>query len=428
MSAPSGPDATVIRARAARAVHAARHRGIRLEASLGADAAPLLTELAYGACRHYFSLAAQVDARLARPLKPRDEVLHALLVIGAYQLRHTRIPPHAAVSETVTATHQLRRPWAKGLVNGALRRLAEAPAPATAADATQRWDHPAWMLSAFEAAWPADCPALFRANNSRAPMALRVNATKISASAYRKRLDAAGRKHRQGLTPETLVLDAPTRTQTLPGFADGLVSVQDEGAQLAATLLPAAPGARMLDACAAPGGKAFHFQERHPHVAVTALDANAERLAHLRAESRRLGHPLHAIVTGDATARCWWHGEPFDAILVDAPCSGTGTLRRHPDIKVSRVAEDVTRAAAQQRAMLDNLWPMLSRGGTLLYCACSILPEENDAVVQGFVDATPDAAVAPIAAAWGQATACGRALLPTCGGPDGFFYARIEKR
>ncbi len=415
-----------LRARAALAVHAARRRGVRLETSLGTDAPALLTELAYGACRHYHSLAGCVDARLARPLKRRDLALHALLVVGAYQLRHTRIPAHAAVSETVAATAHLRRPWAKGLVNATLRHLLRsAPAPASAA---QRWDHPEWMLTAFEAAWPADCPRLFQANNSRAPMALRVNVAKVSVAAYRQRIGAAGLTHRQGLTPATLVLDAPQRAATLPGFQDGCVSVQDEGAQLAATLLPAQPGARMLDACAAPGGKAFHFQERHPDARVTALDADPQRLDHLRDEARRLGHQLADTLVGDATARNWWAGEPFEAILVDAPCSGTGTLRRHPDIKVSRGAAAVTHAAAKQRAMLDNLWPMLSRGGTLLYCVCSILPEETDTVVTTFAAATPDAAVTPIEADWGRPTAAGRALLPTCGGPDGFYYARIDKR
>ena len=424
MAAPSQQPAQ-LRARAALAVHAARWRGVRLETSLGAQAPALLTELAYGACRHYHSLAGCVDTRLARPLKRRDLALHALLVVGAYQLRHTRIPPHAAVSETVAATAHLRRPWAKGLVNATLRHLLRtAPAPANAA---QRWDHPEWMLTAFEAAWPADCPTLFQANNSRAPMALRVNVAKVGVATYRERLGAAGLTHRQGLTPATLVLDAPTRADTLPGFHDGCVSVQDEGAQLAATLLPAPPGGRMLDACAAPGSKAFHFQEQHPRVHVTALDADPERLDHLRDEARRLGHRLADAIVGDATSNGWWDGEPFDAILVDAPCSGTGTLRRHPDIKVSRSAAAVTRAAAKQRAMLANLWHMLSPGGTLLYCVCSILPEETDAVVTSFARATPDAVVKPINAAWGRPTAGGRMLLPTCGGPDGFYYARIDK-
>ena len=426
MSALSSRDPATLRAGAARAVHAARRRGVRLEASLAADAPPLAFELAYGACRHYYSLAALVDARLERPLRRKDEVLHALLVVGAYQLRHTRIPPHAAVSETVAAVQPLSRPWAKGLVNATLRRLPAAAPPA--ASRTERWDHPEWMLRAMEDAWPEDCPALFRVNNSRAPMALRVNTRRTAVHAYRERLDAAGIRHRPGLTTEALVLAAPCRARTLPGFDAGWVSVQDEGAQLAAHLLPAKPGARLLDACAAPGGKAFHCQERHPDAAVTALDADGQRLAHLRAEGRRLGHPLAATIVGDATTADWWDGAPFDAILVDAPCSGTGTLRRHPDIKLSRAAKDVASAAAQQRAMLHNLWPMLSPGGALLYCACSILPEETDAVVGGFAQATPSAAIQPIEAAWGRPSAAGRVLLPTCGGPDGFFYARIDKR
>ena len=419
---PSPPE---IRARAALALNAAR-RGKGLETLLGAHAPPLLAELAYGACRRYFSLCAEVDARLAQPLRERDQVVHELLLVGLYQLRHTRIPAHAAVSETVAAAHRLKRPWARGIVNAVLRRLAASPSRQPCGPC-ERWDHPGWMVRAFTAAWPEDCPELFAANNARAPMALRVNVVRTSVPAYRRALDAAGFTHRSADAPAALVLDAPARADTLPGYADGLVSVQDEAAQLAATLLPPSNGNRLLDACAAPGGKTFHLMEAHPHARVTALDLSPTRMQRLCDEAARLGHRVAHTVTGDATESTWWDGEPFDGILLDAPCSGTGTLRRHPDIKVSRRAADASRAAQQQRAMLDNLWPMLSRGGALLYCTCSILPEENDAVVSSFLRTTRDATPMPIDADWGRPTPCGRALLPTPGGPDGFYYSRLRK-
>ena len=424
MPQPNGLSPSQIRARAALALHAVECRRKPLDALLGATPPPLLMELAYGACRRYFSLRAEVDARLARPLRARDQMIRALLVIGLYQLRHTRIPAHAAVAETVAAAAALKRPWARRLANAVLRRLAEAPAPTCAA---QRWDHPDWMLRAFAAGWPQDCPGLFEANNARAPMALRVNVARTSVAAYRRALDAAELSHRVGLAPATLVLDAPIRTDALPGYADGLASVQDEGAQLAATLLPLRAGERLLDACAAPGGKAFHLLEAHPNARIVALDASAARAQTLRDEGKRLGHRLAHVWEGDATSAQWWDGAPFGAILLDAPCSGTGTLRRHPDIKVSRRSADVARAAQLQRAMLDNLWPMLSRGGALLYCTCSILPQENDAVVKGFLQNQADAALAPLNARWGRRTPFGRALLPTPGGADGFYYARLRK-
>ena len=423
MPPPDAPSPPEIRARAALALSAVK-RGRHLETLIGANAPPLLSELAYGACRRYFSLCAEVDARLTQPLRERDAVVHALLVVGLYQLRHTRIPVHAAVAETVAAASRLKRPWARALVNAVLRRLAAAPSP-TPCSPSQRWDHPGWMLEAFTAAWPEDCPSLFAANNARAPMALRVNVARTSVPAYRNILDAAGFAHRSTSAPATLVLDAPARAETLPGYGDGLVSVQDEAAQLAATLLPS--GNRVLDACAAPGGKTFHLVETHPNTRITALDASPARMQRLLDEAARLGHRVARTVTGDATESTWWDGAPFDCILLDAPCSGTGTLRRHPDIKVSRLAQDAARAARQQQAMLDNLWRMVSSGGTLLYCTCSILPEENDAVVGGFLRTRPDATPIPIDADWGRPTQCGRAVLPTPGGPDGFYYARLRK-
>ena len=415
-----------IRASAARAIDAVRRRGRALDEALQPGIDPLLAELAYGTCRRYYSLCSEVDAALDRPLRARDQDLYALMLVGAYQLRHTRIPDHAAVSETVAAARQLRKPWARRLINGVLRRISRTQRAPPASKAG-RWDHPEWLIDALHAAHPQACPELLSINNSRAPMALSVNRTKTSVEEYRALLDTEAMQHRPGLVPDAIVLETPTPTAKLPRFDDGWISVQDEGAQLAAWLLDHAPGASVLDACAAPGGKAFALLARDPTLELTALDRSESRLVVLRRESDRLGHRFANVLVGDATADGWWDGRPFDAILLDAPCSGTGTLRRHPDIKVSRRPEHVARAAERQRALLANLWPMLSSGGTLLYCTCSILPDENDDVVTDFVNATPDVSVRTIQTSWGRATETGRVLLPSVDGPDGFFYALLCK-
>ena len=436
-NAPRVPPAD-IRARAARAVHAVRHQRRPLDALLGPGTPPLVRELAYGTCRHYFSLRGAIDARLSQPLREREQDVYALLLVGLYQLRHLRIPDHAAVSETVAAARLLGKPWARGLVNGVLRSAVRTPArtPAPTPTDEERWEHPAWMIEALREAWPEDHEALLEANNTRAPMAVRVNRAKNDVMAYGAMLDADGLAHRPGLAPNSLVLEAPVPATRLPGHDKGWVAIQDDAAQLASAVLsdglPHATahteGTRVLDACAAPGGKTFALLEGHPSLALTALDASGDRLDRLRMEAERLGHGAVHVVRGDATGTAWWDGTPFDAILLDAPCSGTGTLRRHPDIKVTRTAGDVRGASRLQGAMLASLWQVLSRGGTLLYCTCSVLPEENDAVIEGFLAATPDASPTPIHATWGRATTHGRILLPSKGGPDGFYYARLAKR
>ena len=258
-------------------------------------------------------------------------------------------------------------------------------------------------------------------------MALRINRAKIAPGRYRAQLDAAGIRHRAGMTADCVVLQRPMPARELPGYRRGWVAVQDEGAQLAAAILNPPAEAAVLDACAAPGGKAFHLLEREPSLAVTALDRDAARLDHLRRESLRLGHSFRRVVAGDATSAAWRDGGSFDAILLDVPCSGTGTLRRHPDIKVNRRPDGLARTVERQRALLAGVWPTLSCGGTLLYCTCSILPAENQDVVAGFLKQNPDAAARPIRADWGRDAGHGRLLLPAKDGPDGFFFALIDK-
>ena len=413
-----------LRAKAAHAL-AAVHRGRALRDVMEPGAPPLLTELAYGACRRFYSIRDEVDACLKRPLRKSDQDVYALLMIGAYQIRHTDVPVHAAVSETVAAASALRKPWARPLINAVLRRIAWT-VPSRSSDEA-RHDHPQWLIDALQAAHPGACPGLFEVNNSRAPMALRVNRARTDPRRYRSELDAASIAHRPGIAPESVILERPVPARKLPGFDLGWVAVQDDGAQLAAGLLDPPPRGAVLDACAAPGGKTFHLLEREPSLRVTALDQGQNRLAYMKRDARRLGHSLDRIICGDATGNAWWEGEPFDAVLLDVPCSGTGTLRRHPDIKVNRRPDALATTIRLQRALLAGVWPTLSYGGTLLYCTCSILPAENQDVVTAFIRHTPGAKARAIAADWGREAGPGRLLLPCRDGSDGFFFALIDK-
>ena len=383
----------------------------------------LVFELVHGSLRHYLSLSEALKPRLRRPIK--DAEVEAGLVVGAYQLLHTRVKPYAAVSACVDGVRVLGKSSASGLVNAVLRSLVRSPpdAPATRAGITE---HPAWLAERIETDWGERADEVMEANNGRAPMALRINARIASATEYAALLRAANIDFRPGAFPETLVLTRATARSSLPGFADGLVSIQDENAQIAAHLVAPEPGERVLDACTAPGGKAFHLAEQAPSCQLTAIDSDATRLAFAGTEAERLGHQVR-FLQGDATKQDWWDGEPFHRILVDAPCSGTGTLRRRPDIKLHRTPADVRSHASQQGAMLDAVWRTLRPGGTLVYCTCSILAEENDDVVAAFLDRTSNATAPTISAAWGHPTSHGRQTLPAPGKGDGFYFARLVK-
>jgi 16S rRNA (cytosine967-C5)-methyltransferase len=426
------------RAEAARLLHrVVSGRQTTDQAVAPAELTPLTQELVYGSLRHHFSLHRAVHAALHRPLNPKDQELESLLVVGAYQLFHTRVPDHAAISETVEACALLGRPWAKGLVNAVLRSCARSGAP------EHSFEHPPWLEAALRSDYP-EPEKLMAANNQRAPMSIRINLARTTVAEYLTSLAGAGIASRPAepgdtdgvpaadeviwLGPETRVLMTPVASRQLPGYAEGLVSIQDAGAQLVAHLLAPTPGDRLLDACAAPGGKLFHLLERHPGSQWTALEKNSRRLAQLNQEAERLGHRnRYQSVEGDATNRDWWDQQPYQQILVDAPCSGTGTLRRHPDIKLLRRAEEIAPVADLQARLLDNLWGVLAPGGKLLYCTCSILSAENDAVVGRFLQQHADAVSEPLRLATGRGTRHGWQLLPTAPDTDGFYFARMSK-
>lgn len=392
----------------------------------------LLQELCYGTLRWYPALDVLLGELLAKPLKAKDAEITALLAAGLYQLREMRTPDHAAVNETVAACQALKRPWAKGLANGILRRyLRERDSLEASLQANPAFTsaHPDWLRSALASAWPAQAEELFAANNARPPFTLRVNRSKTTRADYLALLAAQGIDAQAApFADNGIYLAEATTIDRLPHFAEGWASVQDEAAQLCAPLLAPQAGERLLDACSAPGGKTCHLLEYQPDLAdLVALDVDAERLERVADNLARLGLKA-TLVAADATATDkWWDGSAFDRILLDAPCSASGVIRRHPDIKLLRQPEDIDRLAAIQLRLLDALWGTLKPGGRLLYTTCSVLPAENDQVVLAFLDKQHDARQVQIPAAWGIATSAGRQCLPQPGGNDGFYYALLEK-
>lgn len=394
----------------------------------------LLQELCYGTLRWYPQLHYLLSRLLDKPLKVREQQIQALLLIGLYQLLYLRVPEYAAIAETVAAARRLGKPWATGLVNAVLhnfQRRRTAWLAELEQDVTLKSAHPAWLLDCLQADWPNDWQAIVAANNARPPYSLRVNVMRLSRQAYLKRLADVGIQAAPApYTTAGVVLETACRdVAQLPGFQEGLVSVQDTAAQLTAGLLDLQPGLRVLDACAAPGGKTGHILETQPDLArLLALDIDAARLLRIRENLDRLGLKAR-LIAGDAlNPSTWWDGLAYDRILVDAPCSATGVIRRHPDIKVLRQATDIQALAARQRALLERLWPLLTSGGLLVYATCSVLKRENESVVADFLATHADAREHPIAAEWGQQRPYGRQILPGEAGMDGFYYACISKK
>jgi 16S rRNA (cytosine967-C5)-methyltransferase len=386
----------------------------------------LLGALVFGALRWHHRLEWQSARLLAKPLKQGQLELGALLRIGLLQLQQMRIPEHAAVSATVDAAALLGQRDAAPLVNAVLRRFQRergALDAALAGDDEARLSHPRWLLEQLARDWPDDWDRICTANNSPAPMWLRVNERRTTRADYLARLAAAGLAARPDAEVATaVVLEAPQGVEALPGFAAGEASVQDVAAQRAAGLLDLAQGQRVLDACAAPGGKTCHILESCPGLAeVWALDRDAARLDRVRANLDRLGLAAR-LVEGDATdPKAWWDGRLFERILLDAPCSAVGVIRRHPDIKVLRRPQDVARAVALQARLLRALWPLLAPGGRLVYATCSVLRTENDAQIADFL-AGAESSEGP-----GTAQLSGCQSLPGDADGDGFYYACLLK-
>ncbi|MGB1010337.1 MAG: 16S rRNA (cytosine(967)-C(5))-methyltransferase RsmB [Thiolinea sp.] len=387
--------------------------------------------LCFGSLRWHGRLGAILRQMLAKPLKKADKDIECLLRLGLYQLLYQRTPDHAAVNETVAAARKLKKPWAGGLINGVLRRfLREQEDVLARADEqeTAQYSFPPWLAERLKAAWPDDWQDVMQESNQQAPMILRVNQQRLSTAAYQQKLLSKGiNAEFMPDVDSALILEQAVPVSDLPGFVDGEVSVQDGAAQLAAGLLQCEAGQKVLDACAAPGGKTCHILERYQGLEVLALDSSAGRLKQVSENLRRL--KLSAKLEADDAANIinWWDGVLFDRILLDAPCSATGVIRRHPDIKLLRKDKDIAQLQQQQQTLLRALWQTLRPGGLLLYATCSVLPEENNHQVQAFLHETPDAEHQEIKADWGRRLSVGRQILPGDGGMDGFYYALLKK-
>jgi 16S rRNA (cytosine967-C5)-methyltransferase len=431
-----------LRAAAAKVVDAVVVHGRSLDGALEehessvdpADQA-MLRMLCYGTLRNHFRLRADIAKLLDRPLKARDSVIESLLAVGLFQLSDTRVPDHAAVSISVDSARMLRRPKYAGLINAVLRNyLRQDLANAEPEDDESRFNHPQWFIDALREDWPEDWQRILEANNDRAPMWLRVNRKRLTAGAYLQRYAEPedGHELKSGFV-HAIRLASPLPVARLPGFADGDVSVQDAAAQIAAPWLLMHGGMRILDACAAPGGKTGHLLElASPDSTLTAIDVDEERLEGVDENLERLGLSAK-VLAGDASKPGqWWDGRRFDRILLDAPCSGTGVIRRHPDIKVLRKASDIDALASRQTAMLEALWPLLQPSGRLLYVTCSVLSAENDAVVGDFLARHGNAHEDRVLPNYNirdlmVEKTCGFQVLPGSEGLDGFYYACLER-
>lgn len=420
------------RGQAARALARVIGGGRSLDEALPGSAEPGTRALVYETLRLGHRLDFMLGKLLRKPIKPDDADLHALLLAGLCELTRFSAPDYAVVDGVVEATRKLDKPWAAKLANAVLRnflRGRDGLEAEAGRDPAASVSHPAWLAKAIRADWPDEAGAIFAANNDKGPMWLRVNTRRVSVDDYRTRLAEAGiAVAAAGPVPEALMLQRPVEVAELPGFAQGQVSVQDAAAQLAAHLLDLQPGFRVLDACCAPGGKTGHILEHVPEgTRLTAVEKDAGRLDRVRENLQRLGLDTELVAGDAARPDAWWDGEPFDRILLDAPCSGTGVIRRHPDIKWLRRASDIAAHAELQSRLLAALWPLLAPGGHLLYATCSILEAENAGRIEVLLAERTDAGAVPLPEILGTARGAGRQVLPGEGGMDGFFYALLAK-
>lgn len=402
-----------------------------LPAALAAASAQdrgLLQALAFTACRH-----ALLYRVLLKPLlqKNTPTLVEALLLIGLAQLRDLRIPDHAALSETVNAARELGQDRVTGLINAVLRRYLREKDLLEAQAAYATHAHPEWLKTALEKDWGREkAAALMQANNQEGPLTLRINTRQVTRESYTAQLQAQEIAATPcALSPVGIRVQDISDVRTLPDFTHGAVSVQDEAAQLSALLLDAQPGMRVLDACAAPGGKTAHILEATPDLNLTALDISPERCLRIEENLQRLqlqdAEKIKVRAADAADTNAWWDGKVFDRILLDAPCTATGVIRRHPDIKLLRRQSDVSATVKLQASLLEALWPLLAPGGILLYATCSLLKAENEQQIAAFLQKTATARELAISAEWGEARPQGRQLFTDA--TDGFYYALLRK-
>mgnify|MGYP002884355686 CR=1 FL=1 len=387
----------------------------------------LFRSLSYGIVRWHYRLEWQVEQLITKNLNPNDKKLKSLLRLGLFQLQFTRIPHHAAVSETVNTAEILGISKTKGLVNAVLRRFLrerEKIDTSLCKDPQAFTSHPKWMVDLIKKDWPDSWKAIINENNLQAPMWIRVNERKVKISDYLCLLEKNFLEYEYILENNLLRLKKPIPAKLLPNYEKGWVSIQDGAAQLAFNYLDIKSGDRILDACAAPGGKSAHILEACKDIKeLVSVDINNNRLDTMRENLDRLGLKPK-IICGDACSPTdWWDGNLFDKIILDAPCSSIGVIRRHPDIKVLRNKKDIENVACLQENLLKSLWPLLKPGGTILYSTCSIIYKENQERVTKFVNEISDAY-------FNEEIFGGesyRQILPGENNMDGFFYSSIKK-
>lgn len=387
--------------------------------------------LAYGVLRWQVPLAWLESQLLGKPLKHKDRDISRLVWLGLFQLWQDRTPDHAAINETTQCARELGKTWAVNMVNAVLRRFQREQEQLLSqlAAVPEHWAHPPWLLAAIQRDWPQQWPAILEANNQAPPLWMRVNQRRATVNEVEASLATAGfSTQRNAFASEALWVSPAAGVDDLPGFAAGLFSLQDAAAQLAAGLLDVKAGMRVLDACAAPGGKTCHLLEQTAGIELIALELHPNRLRRVQENLDRLALQCELRAADATEPGGWWDGKAFDRILLDAPCTATGVIRRHPEIRHLRQADQVGEAARLQQKLLQQLWPLLAPSGMLLYATCSLLQDENSNQIKDFLADHSDAQELVITAEWGQAAVHGRQILPGEGNMDGFYYACLQKR
>ena len=387
----------------------------------------LARELSFGYCRWYFALRKLLEGRLQKPLRERDRDLEIILLLGLYQLLVMKTEAHAAVNETVQLAVGQKKAWARGLINAVLRGVIRDGIEFDQQAGSEAY--PEWMRKRMESDWGERAESLMHLGNQRPPLTLRVDTRQIGVDEMIARLGEAGvEAHRHARVECAIELPVPCDVTALPGFSQGLLSVQDAAAQLAATLLPRKPGARVLDACAAPGGKAIHLLQACDDLDLEVVDSSEPRLERLRQNLARINGTARILLGDAGNPRDWFDGAAYDLILADVPCSASGVLRRHPDIKLLRRESDIMPMLALQRKIVDALWQLLKPGGSMLYCTCSVFREENEFQIEEFVGRHADCVETGFAGAdWGEARPAGRQILTGSDNMDGFYYALLTR-
>ncbi len=415
------------RVSAARILQSVIYNGQSLSAALVGNDSPLVSDLCYGSLRWHEPLSALINILMSKSLKKKDKDIECLIRVGLYQIIYQKTPDHAAVGETVNALKGLKKPWAKNLVNAVLRNFLRGQEKLKKEMVTEdpaKYAFPQWLIDRIKKAWPDNWEEILIQSNLRSPMTLRVNLNHQSRDEYLQQLaDTKIEAEPLKGVATAVKLVKPHNVSELPGFSKGFSSVQDGAAQLAGILLDCKAGMQVLDACAAPGGKTGHILESAKNLQVIAVDNSELRMKRVSENLERLNLKATLVVADTLDIEAYAKNIMFDRILLDAPCSATGVIRRHPDIKVLRRNSDIAELQKLQAEMLQTLWGKLKPGGIFLYATCSILPEENEKQIKSFIAANSDAEIMNI----DVSPSLGKQIFPGDNSMDGFYYAKIQK-